>query len=90
MNETPNPTRENVWPEVLMPPEMSSHPDWARAIQERAATQFRQNGLPDRKTEAWKYTPTQLITALDPAALPGEFPPRAELFPEPLIAADIA
>jgi Fe-S cluster assembly protein SufD len=89
MNATSNPSTEGLWPDALARPLDSSHPAWAKALREQAVTQLRRTGLPDRKTEAWKYTPMQLIAALDPGALPGEVPPRAAIFPDPLIAADI-
>jgi len=35
----------------------STQPDWLRELRHSGAEQFRNNGLPTRKDEAWKYTP---------------------------------
>lgn len=42
-------------------------PDWLDEIRTRAAQQLNEHGLPQRKTEAWKYTPLRALEAMNPA-----------------------
>jgi Fe-S cluster assembly protein SufD len=64
-------------------------PEWLQQLRRQAAEQFARSGLPDRKTEAWKYTPMRLLESIDPAiAMPARHGPPAAHFPEPLVEAD--
>jgi Fe-S cluster assembly protein SufD len=47
---------------TALPSDAGSGPQWARALRDAGAEQFRQHGLPSRKDEAWKYTG---LSALD-------------------------
>lgn len=39
-----------------LPTGAGTGPEWARALRDMAAGQFREHGLPTRRDEAWKYT----------------------------------
>src|SRR5210317_1653260 len=39
-----------------LPQRAGPGPEWARALRETAAGQFREHGLPTRRDETWKYT----------------------------------
>jgi len=39
-----------------LPQDSKPRPEWVSALRDSAADQFRANGLPTRKDEAWKYT----------------------------------
>ncbi|HEY5775876.1 MAG TPA: hypothetical protein VIS57_07315, partial [Xanthomonadales bacterium] len=41
---------------AALPDNTGVRPEWLRALRETAARQFRDHGLPTRKSEAWKYT----------------------------------
>lgn len=47
-----------------MPP--GSGPEWLGDLKDRAADQFAASGMPNRKTEAWKYTPLKKLEHLAP------------------------
>ena len=42
-------------------------PDWMQELRQSAAEQFGAAGLPNRKTEAWKYKPVRMLEKLDPS-----------------------
>jgi Fe-S cluster assembly protein SufD len=42
-------------------------PRWLDEIRLQAAEQLNEHGLPQRKTEAWKYTPMRALEAMNPA-----------------------
>jgi Fe-S cluster assembly protein SufD len=42
-------------------------PAWLDEIRLRAVEQLNEHGLPQRKTEAWKYTPMRALEAMNPA-----------------------
>ena len=64
-------------------------PEWLQQLRHQAAEKFARSGLPDRKTEAWKYTPMRLLESIDPAiAVPARHESTAAHFPEPLVEAD--
>jgi len=63
-------------------------PAWMSELRERAAAQFGAAGLPDRKTEAWKYTPVRMLEKLGPSAgNAAGAAMREATFPKPLCAA---
>ena len=63
-------------------------PDWMRELRETAAAQFGAAGLPNRKTEAWKYTPVRMLEKLDPSAISPAGKDRQDVaFPEPVCLA---
>jgi Fe-S cluster assembly protein SufD len=43
-----------------------SGPAWLGKLKEQAAEQFTAAGMPNRKTEAWKYTPLRMLEQLAP------------------------
>jgi Fe-S cluster assembly protein SufD len=66
-------------------------PAWMRELQESAAAHFGAAGLPNRKTEAWKYTPMRMLEKLDfSAGVSAGGPGRDIVFPEPLSGAGAA
>jgi len=63
-------------------------PAWMRELRESAAAQFGAAGLPNRKTEAWKYTPVRMLEKLDPSVISLAGKGRQDVaFPEPLCSA---
>ncbi len=70
---------------AALPDNTGVRPEWLRAIREAGAGQFRANGLPTRKDEAWKYTG---LAALDKAgpqlAAATDKPPAGRPSPSPL------
>lgn len=69
------------WSEALTSTPRGAAPEWLVELRENAAGQFRATGLPNRKVEAWKYTPMRALEGLlpgvsEPAAAPAsELPP---------------
>ena len=65
-------------------------PAWMRELRESAAVQFGAAGLPNRKTEAWKYTPVRMLEKLDPSAnSPAGRGWQDATFPEPVCGASV-
>ena len=63
-------------------------PAWMLELRETAAAQFGAAGLPNRKTEAWKYTSVRMLEKLDPSVICPADRSRADVaFPEPLCTA---
>jgi Fe-S cluster assembly protein SufD len=64
-------------------------PAWLDKLKEQSAAQFAVEGLPTRKTEAWKYTPLRMLEQLAPQFLEtGSHQPPGGRFPEPLCPAE--
>ena len=42
-----------------LPPSFEGGPAWLRALRERAAARLRAEGLPTKRTEAWRFTPVR-------------------------------
>jgi Fe-S cluster assembly protein SufD len=77
------------WSQAFQEAENPAGPDWMRSLRETAAGQFSVNGLPDRKTEAWKYTPMRFLESLNPGLDAGGVEqPQGVAFPGPVCAAD--
>jgi len=63
-------------------------PAWMLELRETAAAQFGAAGLPNRKTEAWKYTSVRMLEKLNPSVISPADRSRADVaFPEPLCTA---
>jgi len=63
-------------------------PAWMLELRETAAAQFGAAGLPNRKTEAWKYTSVRMLEKLDPSVISPADRSRADVaFSEPLCTA---
>ncbi len=63
-------------------------PAWMQELRESGAAQFGVAGLPNRKTEAWKYTPVRMLEKLDPSAIsPAGRGHQEVAFPEPVCSA---
>jgi len=63
-------------------------PAWMLELRETAAAQFGAAGLPNRKTEAWKYTSVRMLEKLDPSVISPADRSRSDVaFPEPLCSA---
>ena len=54
------------WSDAYRPELRAAQPEWLAALRDRAAAEFARSGLPQRKDEAWKYTPVRALEALDP------------------------
>lgn len=60
-------------------------PPWLQELGRHAAEQFRLSGLPDRKVEAWKYTPLRLLEQLAPELDSEDAQPAVQAtYPDPL------
>jgi Fe-S cluster assembly protein SufD len=76
------------WSEDFRAVRNQQGPAWMRELRETAAAQFSAAGLPNRKTEAWKYTPVRMLENLDPAAIsPAGQDLQGAAFPEPVCSA---
>jgi len=71
------------WSRALESPQDGSAPGWLQSLRSTAAGQFRANGLPHRKVEAWKYTPMRALEDFELAPAVVQAPPAAGL-PAPL------
>jgi Fe-S cluster assembly protein SufD len=63
-------------------------PPWLNELREKAADQLKENELPHRKLEAWKYTPMRVLEAMNPAiisASDGALEQSAGLSPSKLV-----
>jgi Fe-S cluster assembly protein SufD len=83
MSNTATPHLADSWSRALKSADTMANPGWMQTIRETAAGQIRTNGLPDRKVEAWRYTPMRLLEKLDlqlgadaDAFEEGAFPPE--------------
>ena len=57
-------------------------PAWMLELRETAAAQFGAAGLPNRKTEAWKYTSVRMLEKLNPSVISlADKSPAAVAFP---------
>lgn len=57
-----------------LPPSFDSGPGWLRALRGRAAEALRTQGLPTKRTEAWRFTPVRSVAE-------GEFAPQTDSVP---------
>ncbi len=44
-----------------LPDSFDTGPDWLRTIRTRAAETLREQGLPTKRTEAWRFTPVRSL-----------------------------
>lgn len=44
-----------------LPASFDTGPDWLRTLRERAANTLREQGLPTKRTEAWRFTPVRSV-----------------------------
>ena len=75
---TSQPNLAGKWSETIRASELAPGPEWLQPLRRKAADEFDRSGLPNRKTEAWKYTPLRVLESLEPdiAAVtgPADFP----------------
>jgi Fe-S cluster assembly protein SufD len=83
--QTMSPAADRWSAALKLPP---GGPGWLSTLRERAAGEFRQHGLPDRKTEAWKYTPMRLLESLELGGGAAASPGSGQEFGRDLPAAD--
>jgi Fe-S cluster assembly protein SufD len=62
-------------------------PDWLGQLRDNAAREFTTSGMPNRKTEAWKYTPLRKLEQLAPRFQQAPCPDAC--FPEAICPDDI-
>jgi len=48
-----------------LPTSFDAGPEWLRALRSRAADALRHQGLPDKRTEAWRFTPVRSVVATE-------------------------
>ncbi len=76
------------WSKELSASAGVSDPAWLGELKEQAAAQFAVAGLPNRKTEAWKYTPLRMLEQMAPRFLDAtDTAAQTGRFPEPLCRA---
>lgn len=66
MTATAERTATQRWVEAAAVGAGTPAPGWLQALKADAASRFAQAGLPDRKTEDWKYTPVSRLESLNP------------------------
>jgi len=60
------------WSEASRGGERLAGPQWLEQLRTQAADQLQEHGLPQRRDEAWKYTPMRLLEKLNPTIDPLE------------------
>jgi len=76
------------WSEEFGAAPRKPDPDWLSKLKSRAAVQFSSAGMPNRKTEDWKYTPLRMLEQMAPAFLgTGTDAGKARRFPGPVCQA---
>ena len=54
------------WSKSFRDAQQAAGPDWLQQLRKEAAQEFELAGLPNRKTEDWKYTPLRLLEQQNP------------------------
>ena len=61
-------------------------PEWLRALRGRAADVLRTQGLPTKKTEAWRFTPVRSVVEAELPRAEGDLPSLASSLPDGVTA----
>ncbi len=69
-----------------LPTSFETGPEWLRALRERAADTLRADGLPTKKTEAWRFTPVRTIVQAKLSRVAEEAPTLRTELPEGVTA----
>lgn len=64
-----------------LPPSFDSGPGWLRVLRGRAAEALRTQGLPTKRTEAWRFTPVRSVAEAEFAPQPERVPSVASSIP---------
>ncbi|MBT8464967.1 MAG: Fe-S cluster assembly protein SufD [Myxococcales bacterium] len=64
-----------------VPDSFDTGPDWLRTLRARAAETLRQQGLPSKRTEAWRFTPVRSLVNSEFAQNDGEGPSLVSAVP---------
>ena len=54
------------WSDAYEAEDWPDGPQWLDELRRKAADQLKENGLPQRKDEAWKYTPMRVLEQMNP------------------------
>lgn len=73
-----------------VPSSFDAGPDWLRALRGRAADSLRSDGLPTKRTEAWRFTPVRSIVGADFARDRDSAPALSSNLPKGVIARSLA
>ena len=73
-----------------VPTSFDSGPDWLRALRGRAADSLRDQGLPTKRTEAWRFTPVRSIVSADFARGGDRTPSLGPELPAGVVARSLA
>lgn len=65
-----------------LPASFETGPEWLRSLRARAADALREQGLPTKKTEAWRFTPVRSVVDAEFARAPGDAPALGSDVPE--------
>ncbi len=88
MNTSSPMTLVDRWSESLRAAGPLPGPGWLQRLRERAVSEFSESGLPNRKTESWKYTPVRAFEKLEPPAFGSDRGVQAVVRPQALLDAD--
>lgn len=66
MSAVANNALPEPWLQAMAAAQDAPAPGWLQELRLEAARRLQDSGLPDRKTEAWKYTPLKVFEALAP------------------------
>lgn len=69
-----------------LPASFETGPAWLRSLRERAAGTLRTQGLPTKKTEAWRFTPVRSVTDAVLPRAEGDAPSVASVLPQGVTA----
>jgi Fe-S cluster assembly protein SufD len=65
-----------------LPSSFDTGPEWLRALRGRAAGALREDGLPTKRTEAWRFTPVRSVVSSEFAHEAAAVPPIASSIPD--------
>jgi len=69
-----------------LPTSFDTGPEWLRALRGRAAEALREQGLPTKKTEAWRFTPVRSVVDAEFSQEDGGVPSLVSLVPDGVTA----
>ncbi|MFW2388533.1 MAG: Fe-S cluster assembly protein SufD [Polyangiales bacterium] len=73
-----------------VPSSFDTGPDWLRGLRDRAADNLRSDGLPTKRTEAWRFTPVRSIVGADFSRDRDSAPAFSSELPDGVVARSLA
>lgn len=73
-----------------LPASFDTGPEWLRALRGRAASTLREQGLPSKRTEAWRFTPVRSLVDAEFSREDEDVPKMVSAIPEGLTVRSLA